>query len=86
MPVWGFANQTGAEGEAGEKEARIKTNQRCLKARSPLLNKTMPKGEERQVTSHSLIIPMLNIIFKKKKTTHINQCYILTLNKAGIFL
>lgn len=71
VPVWGFANQTGAEGKAGEKKARIKTNPFCLKAHFPLLNKTMPKGEERQVISHSLIIPMLSIIFFK--TTHISQ-------------
>lgn len=65
VPVWGFANQTRAEGKQLRKKKKkncIKTNQLCLKVRLPPLNKTMLRGEERRVISHSLIIPMLSII------------------------
>ena len=70
VPVWGFANQTGAEGRRLRKKARIKTNQLCLKVRFPPLNKTILRGEERRIISHSLIIPMLSIIKEKKNHTH----------------
>ena len=65
------SDQSGGKAVEGKKKKKncIKTNQLCLKVRLPPLNKTMLRGEEKRVISHSLIIPMLSII-KKKNHTH----------------